>query len=1659
MPNLTSSFASAAAGQNQNARDSRGIPGDRGSSSDWNRRDGRSFNGTRTFRRSTTTTPSGQSISSNASAQSPNPNPISSSSTFPVSGSGIDQSSNLQSITTNPPGVPYSMANFEQNSTIPARYGKNQILEIFCDSSPQLSFPTDVASSLYMDGWAPGQAATTDAQPSAQSNGSAAASSGVRQWGKPSDNSANQEPDMCWMPSQPDFKPLGLQDFTAEEKEAFTNDVNSPLKLMTSNANNGPNANKDGHSHAQGTGANGRKNVTHSNSNQPSNTFGLNLGHSSGLTSPTSTSNSSRPSVRRRESGDQYGSLNSPQTSRFPRDDNTSWIGNRNKMSELRESSTLESDDNSENTPIPQSSRDPPKGGLFGTVGGSSKLPASASGGGPFMIGVTTSGSTTGWPSTASGQNTPSMGSFGNFALPGAPPVGPIGGAKSSVAAAGARESRLAHLIPGKDSESSGSSNTQSKTATAAVDGNLEQGRSWRRPRTDTDPFSDPGRMGTSLLSGSQGDSPPMPSRSANMPFETPTKSGGGVGTGVGDMGMSSLSLGQGGHDNDGQDQFSPSATNPYRSPAGGDRDRAEEQGHLQHRQDEAHSNGNIGMDRQIGGIIGSTGADQNSSGYGGPRPFGGNPIFDGSDRSQTSSAGPKTYTGLGAIGGWPGSATVPNVGTPDRERGGGFGNAFGSSIFPSIGGDIPTSGFGGSVFGPPSNGPGAIGAPSIGRRSKLEALFPISMQTQMQPPDHEESEMRQGNLGPIGRGGFPTIGRDTDSPMRTSNRGFDELFPPPGPPGSAHPLYGGHDISAPGTGPVAGTQATTQSTTFNGLPSTGAERQGTSSTGPSRQMVMPDRMRWVYLDPQGQVQGPFTGLEMNDWYKANFFSPDLSVKRVEDPEFEPLGSLIRRIGNSREPFLVPQIGIPHGPPTQSSHFGQTPTGGVVPPLSSVIPAYGRTLTAEEQNNLERRKQEEQFVAAQQRDFLMRQQAMAPKFPYGTAVGVPGLQHHSSAHSLHSQPGFGTMGPLGAGVHQPIAAGFPQFFDGHLGPGMPQVMSGPREGEIPGMSELDRQVSAFGGHPGASGGANHGTAPGELGGLFNSQGALNSAAELDGSGLRDSLPATNSLVQDEEGFKDRIQEFERLRQDVNADLDQQHIIEEEQQQHQQTYHEDSNREEYEPASDAHRSPNVAAEAERETEAEVEDVDVVRAAAEFKEATETKNSVAASAPSASPFDDQNSSYNKALTSDVSIAGESESKNENFAEYDSQQEEYARFFEFSQTGPQGSDLPMPFPPPPGAASPTLSSPTPMQPPPLAPWAREANESRKGPSLKEIQEAEAAKAAKADQAAAAARRAALEQEVADTRERERAMASMQTGLPTTSTWGQASASPAATVSSPWVRPATRSGSSISTPAQKQKTLAEIQREEELRKAKAAKESASMTPVAGSAGSVTGSTGKRYADLASKGAPSSAISSSILSGSGGATSSSTSISNPAAATTVVGGWATVGAGGRVKTPAAPTTAGPSRAISTATPKPTTSKPTILAKSGTTTAKSDAAAAQDEFNKWLMRELRGLSDGIDASTFAATLILLPLDSTLISDAVYASSATIDGRHFAEEFIRRKKLADKGIVEKNGTSNSGTTGWSEVAKKNSTVREQSVESSMSGAGFKVVPGRKKTGKK
>ena len=98
---------------------------------------------------------------------------------------------------------------------------------------------------------------------------------------------------------------------------------------------------------------------------------------------------------------------------------------------------------------------------------------------------------------------------------------------------------------------------------------------------------------------------------------------------------------------------------------------------------------------------------------------------------------------------------------------------------------------------------------------------------------------------------------------------------------------------------------------------------------------------------------------------------------------------------------------------------------------------------------------------------------------------------------------------------------------------------------------------------------------------------------------------------------------------------------------------------------------------------------------------------------------------------------------------------------------------------------------------------------------------------------------------------------------------------------------------------------------------------------------------------------------------------------------------------------------------------------------------------------------------FVQSLLLLPLETEIISDSVYANSQTLDGRRFADEFVRRRKLADKGIVDSsaNGpmpgsaTDNKSGGGWSEVAKKGPTNTKEETNST-----FKLVAAKKR-GKK
>jgi PERQ amino acid-rich with GYF domain-containing protein len=439
-----------------------------------------------------------------------------------------------------------------------------------------------------------------------------------------------------------------------------------------------------------------------------------------------------------------------------------------------------------------------------------------------------------------------------------------------------------------------------------------------------------------------------------------------------------------------------------------------------------------------------------------------------------------------------------------------------------------------------------------------------------------------------------------------------------------------------------------------------------------------------------------------------------------------------------------------------------------------------------------------------------------------------------------------------------------------------------------------------------------------------------SAPQSTEANLRSGLPQTEQLPEDSEGFRERLKEFEDLRAQHDA----------------------------EQAANAEDVQEGAVQDEQATAATI--------AIEQQPATAAVSSKAAKRAQKKAAEEATLSLTQQVQKTQAAAA-------------------------AAAQPVEPDMPMPFPPP--SSSTPLPAPTAQrvrsnlpeqysrsqsgtpdttasataQAPPMAPWAKDpAHEAQKGPSLKEIQEAEALKAAKAEEAAAALRKAAMEQEMAVMREKEKAAAAAAAAasLPATSTWGHGSP---VSATSPWAKPAAPKGpapgltATVSAAAGK-KTLAEIQREEELRKQRAREEAATQAEIqreedlrkqrAREATSQTGTptnATKSYANLAGK--PNFAV----------APGSQQSTPPPPPGS----GWATVGAGGKVKVPTGPAAQGRTVSVSNVKPISTLVKPVSKPQSISANGKADTGhVAIDEFNKWVGRELsRGIT-GVNDSKF-----------------------------------------------------------------------------------------------
>lgn len=77
-------------------------------------------------------------------------------------------------------------------------------------------------------------------------------------------------------------------------------------------------------------------------------------------------------------------------------------------------------------------------------------------------------------------------------------------------------------------------------------------------------------------------------------------------------------------------------------------------------------------------------------------------------------------------------------------------------------------------------------------------------------------------------------------------------------------------------------------------------------SNSTDQNLVQPENLFWLYLDPSGNEQGPFLGLVMQEWLTDGYLDFDLRIRRAEESNFYPLKQFCEGVKNYVQPFKVP---------------------------------------------------------------------------------------------------------------------------------------------------------------------------------------------------------------------------------------------------------------------------------------------------------------------------------------------------------------------------------------------------------------------------------------------------------------------------------------------------------------------------------------------------------------------------------------------------------------------------------------------------------------------------------------------------------------------------------------------------------------------------------
>ncbi|XP_022217346.2 GIGYF family protein Gyf isoform X1 [Drosophila obscura] len=118
----------------------------------------------------------------------------------------------------------------------------------------------------------------------------------------------------------------------------------------------------------------------------------------------------------------------------------------------------------------------------------------------------------------------------------------------------------------------------------------------------------------------------------------------------------------------------------------------------------------------------------------------------------------------------------------------------------------------------------------------------------------------------------------------------------------------------------------------------------------------------WFYRDPQSNVQGPFSAMEMTEWYRAGYFNENLFVRRFSDSRFRPLGELIK-LCHGNMPFSHSHL-LPSPMDLDNLPIGQMPAALPVPlPLTPRKPSSAALSISLGEQQLQQQMQREELKA------------------------------------------------------------------------------------------------------------------------------------------------------------------------------------------------------------------------------------------------------------------------------------------------------------------------------------------------------------------------------------------------------------------------------------------------------------------------------------------------------------------------------------------------------------------------------------------------------------------------------------------------------------------------------------------------------------------------